>query len=165
MITPLDENPMAIVAKHQKEPPILVGPIATELGLRVYRMSLGPTIAGQLVRDRIKGGQSGFAVYLNSDDAQTRQKFTLAHEIAHFILHRDLIESGLIDDTLYRSELGSVYETQANQLAADILMPIRLVKKYREIIGDDPKALAKKFDVSEQAMKIRLKGLIVRLPQ
>jgi Zn-dependent peptidase ImmA (M78 family) len=70
-----------------------------------------------------------------------------------------LIESGIVDDTMYRSELGSVYETQANQLAADILMPIRLVKKWRQTLPDE-KDLAKKFDVSEQAMKIRLKGMV-----
>jgi predicted transcriptional regulator len=153
-----DEDPLAIVARHQKDPPVMVGPIAKELGLKVYRLPLGPTIAGQLVRDARKGGPSGFAVYLNINDAQTRQKFTLAHEIAHFILHRDLIEDGVIDDTMYRSELGSFYETQANQLAADILMPIRLVKKWYAQIPD-LKELAKKFDVSEQAMKIRLDNL------
>lgn len=70
-----------------------------------------------------------------------------------------MIESGIVDDTMYRSELGSVYETQANQLAADILMPIRLVKKWRQTLPDE-KDLAKKFDVSEQAMKIRLKGMV-----
>jgi Zn-dependent peptidase ImmA (M78 family) len=53
---------------------------------------------------------------------------------------------------------NSVYETQANQLAADILMPIRLVKKWRPMIPN-AKDLPKKFGVSEQAMSIRLKGL------
>jgi hypothetical protein len=153
-----DESPMAVVARHQKEPPIMLGPIARELGIRVRLIPLGKSIAGQIMRDPVNGGSSGFSIWINSDDAQNRQKFTLAHEIAHFILHRDLIESGIVDDTMYRSELGSIYETQANQLAADILMPIRLVKKWRAIIPD-PKQLAKKFDVSEQAMKIRLGGL------
>jgi hypothetical protein len=150
-------SPLAVVAKYQKEPPVMLGPIAKELGLRVYIIPLGP-LAGSLMRDSNKGGSSGFAVYINANDARNRQKFTLAHEIAHFILHRDLINVGINDDTMYRSELGSTYETQANQLAADILMPIRLVKKWRALIPD-PKELAKKFEVSEQAMKIRLSNL------
>jgi predicted transcriptional regulator len=154
-----DESPMAVVVKYQKEPPVMLGPIAKELGIKVSRIPLGRSIAGQIMRDHLRGGRSGFHILINSDDALNRQKFTLAHELAHFILHRDLIESGIVDDTMYRSELGSVYETQANQLAADILMPIRLIKKWRLIVPD-VKELAKKFDVSEQAMAIRLKGMV-----
>src|ERR1700730_14453439 len=127
-----DESPMAVVAKYQKAPPVMLAPIASELGIKVKRIPLGKLIAGQIMRDPVNGGPSGFSILINSDDGLRRQKFTLAHEIAHFILHRDLIESGIVDDTMYRSDLGSVYETQANQLAADILMPIRLIKKYRE---------------------------------
>jgi predicted transcriptional regulator len=156
-----DESPLAIVAKYQKAPPVMLGPIARELGIKVVRLPLGKLIAGQIIRGPKRGGPSGFLININSDDSINRQKFTLAHEIAHFILHRDLIEDGIIDDTMYRSDLGNHYETQANQLAADILMPIRLVKKARETIYD-PRELAKLFDVSEQAMKIRLSGMDLR---
>jgi hypothetical protein len=154
------ENPLAVVARHQKTPPVVLGPIAKELGIRVSMVSLGSLIAGQIMRDPMRGGTSGFSIMINADDPRTRQRFTLAHEIAHFVLHRDLIESGIVDDTMYRSDLDSVYETQANQLAADILMPIRLIKKYREQHpASDWKELAKVFEVSEQAMKIRLSGM------
>ncbi len=153
------DDPMAIVVQHQKSPPISVGDIAQALGLGVVRRSLGKDVSGMIVRDFSQKSSAGFIIYVNSDDHINRQRFTAAHEIAHYILHRDLIEDGVIDDTMYRSkELSSTYETQANQLAADILMPIRLVKKWRETIPD-AKELAKKFGVSEQAMAIRLKGL------
>jgi predicted transcriptional regulator len=155
----INESPMAVVARHQKEPPVRLGPIAKELGIKVSLIPLGKSIAGQTMRDPA-GIPSGFSVLINSDDAKNRQRFTLAHELAHYILHRDLIEGGIVDDTMYRSELGSVYETQANQLAADILMPIRLIKRYRAQRPDsDFRELAKLFDVSEQAMKIRLSGM------
>jgi len=159
------QNPLAIVAQHQKEPPISVGEIAAALGLEVVRRSLGKEVSGMIMRDTTGKARSGFTVYVNTDDNIYRQRFTAAHEIAHYILHRDLIENGVIDDTMYRSkELNSVYETQANQLAADILMPIRLVKKWREKVSDT-KNLAKTFGVSEQAMAIRLKGMDAsRLP-
>ncbi len=151
-------SPLAIVAKHQMAPPVMLGPIANELGLKVNRLSLGKAMAGQITRDPVRGGKSGFVVYINSDDAQKRQRFTLAHEIAHYILHRDLIESGIVDDTMYRSELSSYHETQANQLAADILMPRRLVRAALKTTAD-PRQLAEMFDVSEQAMKIRLSSM------
>lgn len=155
-----NESPMAVVVRHQKEPPIRPSEIARDLGIAIFRISLGPHIAGQLRRDPIKGGPSGFVIYVNSDEHPNRQRFTAAHEIAHFILHRDLIEDGVIDDTMYRSDLPSPYETQANQLAADILMPIRLVKKWRERRPDmGYLELAKVFAVSSEAMKIRLKNM------
>jgi predicted transcriptional regulator len=155
-----NESPMAVVVKHQKAPPVMLGPIVRELGINVRLIPLGKLIAGQIMRDPLHGGTSGFTIWVNSEDSRNRQKFTLAHELAHYILHRDLIENGIVDDTMYRSELSSVYETQANQLAADILMPIRLIKKYREQHPDsDWKELARVFEVSEQAMKIRLSGM------
>ncbi len=147
-------SPLAIVAKHQMAPPVMLGPIANELGLKVNRLSLGKAMAGQITRDPVRGGKSGFVVYINSDYAQKRQRFTLAH----YILHRDLIESGIVDDTMYRSELSSYHETQANQLAADILMPRRLVRAALKTTAD-PRQLAEMFDVSEQAMKIRLSSM------
>ncbi|HEY0522277.1 MAG TPA: ImmA/IrrE family metallo-endopeptidase, partial [Stellaceae bacterium] len=85
--------------------------------------------------------------------------FTLAHEIAHFILHRDLIEDGVSDDTMYRSkELSGYHEVQANRMAADILMPVMLVKRAAEL-QSNPDLLARVFRVSPAAMKIRLDGL------
>jgi Zn-dependent peptidase ImmA (M78 family) len=154
-----DESPLAVVARFQVAPPVSVGDIANALGIRVIRRSLGSEVAGMIMRDPSAGNRSGFVIYINSDDHINRQRFTAAHELAHYILHRDLIENGVVDDTMYRSkELSSTYETQANQLAADILMPIRLVKKWRELLPN-VKDLAKKFGVSEQAMSIRLSGI------
>jgi IrrE N-terminal-like domain len=153
-----DQSPMAIIAQHQANWPVRVSEIARELGIKVKRIPLGSSIAGQFIRDSRRGGPSGFVAFINSDDSVTRQKFTLAHEIAHFVLHRDLIEDRVIDDTMYRSGLSSHLEAQANQLAADIIMPVRLVRKALRDT-DDPKELAKMFQVSKQAMKIRLAGM------
>jgi hypothetical protein len=150
-----DESPMAVVARHQTGWPVMVGPIARDLGINVKRMSLGSAVAGQLRRDRAHGGSSGFVVFLNSDDNEVRQKFTLAHEIAHFVLHRDLIDQGIVDDTMYRSELNDHLEAEANRLAADIIMPVRLVRRAMQA-EQDPKKLADMFGVSERAMRIRL---------
>jgi Zn-dependent peptidase ImmA (M78 family) len=153
-----DKNPMAVVANYQRTPPVDLDSIARDLGIKVYRRAFGQTIAGQLTRDRITGGSSGFSIWLNSQDRPNRQRFTFAHELAHYILHRDLIDTGIVDDTMYRSDLSNFYEVQANRLAADILMPIRLVKALR-IKEPDPVRLAGLFQVSPEAMKIRLNGI------
>ena len=159
------DDPLAIIARYQVVPPVNVEAIAESLGLAVYRQILGDNIAAMILRDRLRGGQSGFAVFINTNDMKVRQRFSLAHEIAHYVLHRDLIENGVTDDTMYRSsELSSHYETQANKFAADILMPIRLIKKsYQANQSYQPNpslsGLASLFQVSKASMKIRLDGL------
>jgi hypothetical protein len=147
-------DPLSIVARYQNSPPVNLDAIARDLGIIVHRVPLGPGISGQLLPDR-NDGSSGFSIYINSSEHPNRQRFTLAHELAHFILHRDLIDSGVVDDTMYRSQLSDVYEVQANRMAADILMPLRLVRAYR---AKKPNvgALADIFRVSSQAMQIRL---------
>lgn len=124
----------------------------------MFLTSLGEGIAGQIKRDSIRGGRSGFAIYINSADHPNRRRFTHAHELAHFILHRDLIESGVTDDTMYQSGLSNYYEVQANKMAADILMPIRLVKIWanRQL---NIKELAETFQVSPEAMRIRIESI------
>ncbi len=152
------DNPLAIVARYQAKPPVDLDAIARDLGINVYKENLGETISGRIIRDPRKGGRSGFAIYVNSTHHTNRQSFTLAHEIAHYVLHRDLIESGVVDDVMYRdSILGSNYESQANRMASDILIPIALVKKYKtENPQLDVDGLAKIFGVSQAAMKIKL---------
>ena len=59
-----------------------------------------------------------------------------------------------VDDTLYRSQLSSRIEAQANNLAADLLMPWHLLVPVVEKKGIPE--LASMFEVSEQAMEIRL---------
>lgn len=50
------------------------------------------------------------------------KRFTIAHEIAHLLLHRPILREGVTDDVLYRSpHLGGTQETEANKMAADIL--------------------------------------------
>ena len=152
------DNPFAIIARHQTSVPIDVELLATDLGLKVYHADLGDDIYGKLTRDASKGGWSKYAVFVNKTNHPNRQRFTLAHEIAHFVLHRDLIEDGIIDDTQYRSTLSSDHETQANKLAADILMPRALVRaEFQRNRAIAP--LAVRFQVSEAAMKIRLESL------
>jgi Zn-dependent peptidase ImmA (M78 family) len=144
----------AIISRHAQRAPVNVEAIARDLGLSVYLDRLPPDVAGKIVRN-----PSGYSVYLNPADPTRRRRFTLAHEIAHYVLHRDLIGDDLIDDGMYRSKLGGRYERQANQLAADILMPPGLVRGYYLGGTNSPVELGNIFDVSADAMRIRLQEL------
>ncbi|WP_244665103.1 ImmA/IrrE family metallo-endopeptidase [Candidatus Symbiopectobacterium sp. 'North America'] len=109
----------------------------------------------------MKEEDGNVVIRVNRHDVKERQRFTLAHEIAHFLLHRDRIGDGITDDILYRSKLSDFMEVQANRLAADILMPGHLIqpklKEFTELRDEEKyKKLADMAEVSTTAIKIRL---------
>lgn len=136
--------------------PIEVVNLAQRLGLRVYNAPWPDTVSGKIQRDSRHGGESGFAIFVNQNHSHVRRRFTIAHEIGHYVLHEAQIGDGIFDDAMYRSGLSNAIEAQANRMAADILMPRSLLDRYVKVNGNDPSVLAGAFDVSEQAMKIRL---------
>ena len=146
-----------LLPEYQRAVPVSVIAICKALKLRVYRIPEWPDeLSGKIQRDAKLGGRSGFAIFVNSDHVKTRQRFTIAHEVAHFVLHRSLIGDGITDDALYRSRLSNTLEAEANRLAADILMPRHLVKEEIERGADSVQELASRFEVSLCAMSIRL---------
>lgn len=146
-----------IIRQHQNSAPVQVVPLAVELGLPVYRDDdLPDDLSGMIVRDAQLAEESGYAIIVNGRHAETRRRFTIAHEIAHFLLHRDLIGDGISDDALYRSGLSNAVEAQANRMAANILMPWHLINEAINAGIKSVPALATKFHVSNSAMSIRL---------
>jgi Zn-dependent peptidase ImmA (M78 family) len=146
-------QPSEIVAQFLDAAPVPVESIAIGLGIRIENAVLGE-ISGKIERD-----DYGYKITINSADPYVRQRFTLAHEIGHYILHRDLIGDGIVDDAMYRSKLDSYLETQANQYAAFVLMPPALFKNFAGELQNNPVDLAKIFNVSRQAAEFRLKNL------
>ena len=146
-----------ILQKYSKQAPIPVVGIANELGIKVYKTEdFDDRISGLIQKDEHYGGESGYAIYTNARHPITRRRFTIAHEIGHFYLHRELIGDGITDDGLYRSRLKGRLESEANQFAANLLMPKELVWKFVERGVDTVEELAKEFNVSKSAVSIRL---------
>jgi Zn-dependent peptidase ImmA (M78 family) len=104
----------------------------------------------------LNGGSSDFSIVVNKTESRARKRFTIAHEIAHFILHRDDITDGLVEDALFRGGLSSKQETQANQLAAEILMPFPLIEQLMAQGNRTIEELAEALEVSKAAISIRL---------
>jgi hypothetical protein len=153
-----EQEARTIIAGFQNNAPVNVTAIAEALGLNVWESDaeLPDGISGKLFRDPISGGSSGFSIIVRESDPYVRKRFTVAHEVGHFVLHRNQIGESLTDDELYRSGLSTRQEAQANRFAADILMPKDLILKTINRLGDDPQVLASEFKVSEAAMRIRL---------
>lgn len=152
---------MAVIQRHQSEWPVQTVPVANDLGIRVYRMGGWPNhIAGMIRKDADEGGTSGFAIYVNAEHPVVRRRFTIAHEIGHFVLHRELIGDGIVENTLLRAEgLSNRVEAQANRFAADLLMPWTLLKQAQDNGIVTIPELAEAFGVSKDAMSIRILGI------
>lgn len=141
-----------IISKHQSKWPVPVVKIARDMGLEVFTVKDWPKeLSGKLTKE-----ENGFVIYINADHSKVRQRFTIAHEIAHFVLHSNLIKDEIIDDALYRSGLTNLVETQANSYATDILMPWDLVNEAIRQNIETIETLAEVFNVSNSAMSIRL---------
>ncbi len=100
--------------------PVPVGRVADELNISVVSITLPTEISGLI--KRLDDGS--YEIQINNTDVAVRQRFTVCHEIAHYLLHRDLIDHvGITDTILYRSRLSNKQEAEANKLGAAILLP------------------------------------------
>ncbi|MGE3067692.1 MAG: ImmA/IrrE family metallo-endopeptidase [Hyphomicrobiaceae bacterium] len=148
------QEKMKRVHQHQKSWPVDVLAVARSLDLAVYETKDWPDdISGQIKKDDSK---PEYVITINGKHSRHRKRFTVAHEIAHYILHQELIGDGIIDDGLYRSRLGGRIEVQANEMAADILMPWELINRAMDLGFNTMEGLADTFDVARSAMAIRL---------
>lgn len=150
------EEALSTIRRHQTTAPVQVIPIAYELGLKVYYVDWQDNMSGRIERNEKLGGDSGYAIFVNKNHPPNRRRFTIAHEIAHFVLHRDQIGDGVYDDAMYRSGLPQRTEFEANRLAADILMPWHLINEATNDGLSTVERLAQKFEVSNSSMSIRL---------
>lgn len=149
--------------------PVDVESIAQNLGLVISPEPFEGDMSGCLVR------RSGArpVIGVNSTHAPTRKRFTIAHEIGHYLLHSgsvylDRESSFRVNLRDSRSSTGEdAIEREANSFAAELLMPKVLVlgDLPGQINIQDPQGmefvhnLARKYEVSPQAMSYRLMNL------
>lgn len=146
-----------------KRPPVPVKRIAQALDLDLQFYSFDKQeFSGILVRE---GKKSILGV--NASHHPNRQRFTIAHEIGHFLLHEgDRVFVDRSYNVSLRSSTSSlgtdVEEIEANTFASLLLIPERFLSKDLEAAEVDLEDrvsiahLAKKYKVSHQAMTLRL---------
>ena len=139
-----------------------------ETDLEIHYMSnLGKHLSGAILYSK---ENEEFAILINNKKPKIRQYFTVAHELGHYYLHKDLTKEkeGLIDKentldssaVLFKDDLApnDEIEREANRFAITLIMPEQLVRNaWRELRNVDK--CAKVFEVSVLAMSIRLEKL------
>lgn len=158
LLASLPEKEKELLVRYRKIIPVDVLGLCGALGIRVKTADDMPEgISGCILK--VKGE---YRIYCNAKEPETRRRFTVAHELAHFFLHKKQLEDeyggDYLENLLLRGGLPSEQETEANKVAADILMPYPAIYKRIEEADDGFSfaQLAQKFGVSSQAMSIRL---------
>lgn len=143
--------------------PVAVDKIAEMYGISVELVDSFPDLESKHPKELISGcfDQKERKIRIAANDYYSRQAFTAAHELGHFILEHNLKEG---KEVLLRTDVLSVgkkhekIETEANWFAASLLMPRFLVFKYWEKTKDI-ETLSKLFGVSRTSMRYRLSDL------
>ena len=150
-----------------RKPPVPVDEIAGKLGISVVYSPSKEDVSAVLFRNHVSA-----SLIVNSSNEQSSQRFAVAHEIGHFLLHKGeiFLDKRLRVNFLDRQSglTAASEEIQANQFAAELLMPRdwmidaadRRFKRRRrtsedELVGE----LAEQFDVSREAVEYRLANL------
>lgn len=155
---------MTIVRSLTGENGANLAAIFQKLDIEYLEMPLPSGISGQIERQEDK-----FRVIVNSNESPQRRRFTAAHELAHFLLHRDMLEDGapLHRDALFGAHkkdnqafpFSPAHEVQANRFAAELLMPSQVMRDRYDPEAGNLAELANKFRVSQAAIRVRLQSL------
>jgi Zn-dependent peptidase ImmA (M78 family) len=160
-------------------PPVDVEQVARSQGYSVvYKYFEEHDLSGTVVRD----AEGSITIGINTLHPHVRQRFSVAHEVGHAMMHlakgEDLIVDPPSRSFFNRDEQASLgedsREIEANQFAAALLMPPHFIAGVgNELLADSSgmtitsliDRLATRFDVSTQAMKFRMVNLGVIEPE
>lgn len=139
--------------------------ICEKLGIEVQETKQFPdNICGIIFKENNK-----YIILVNKFHSIGRKSFTIAHELGHYFLHKELLDTNneLVSYTksngskvpaLARGIDYNKREAQANQFAADILMPEKEFLAKCECC-DSIEEVAGYFAVSTQAASVRANNL------
>ncbi len=141
------------LAEIFSSPSIPVVEVAEQNGVNVVFSDMGKfaeKVAGLLdFKDR--------RIYVNKADPTNRQRFTIAHELGHWMLHRRAFEAHPeaypVLPRFQKVEASNAFEQEANAFASELLVPHHLLKGVRNA---PVSVLASVFDVSRTMMEYRL---------
>ena len=134
-------------------PPVDVNRIADFLGFIVIPFDFPDSVSGLTF---IEGDVKSIGVNMNH--ASARQRFSIAHELGHYLSGHEAY-----DHSKTQVEVGPTFlnphnrqESEANEFAAELLMPEPFLRRDLAHYGLDVPTLAARYEVSEQAMWIQL---------
>lgn len=146
--------------------PVKIGAIIKYYGFKLFEADMPDNESGLIIvsKDNIDKYNAKKIIIVNSNHSNRRNRFTVAHELGHFIMHKN-------EEIFAHRETGEndCEEINANSFASALLMPKKavnnLVKSIKEEFwGEVPEyylisQVADTFNVSEAAAEVRLRKL------
>ncbi|WP_418180752.1 ImmA/IrrE family metallo-endopeptidase [Aliarcobacter lanthieri] len=162
--------------------PVEIDVLAEKLNIKVNYENLGNDISGKISYNPklFDNDTDDVVISINNSENELRQRFSLAHEIAHYIYDIDFSDNRveIKDSNIFlRSEIVNPIEIRANKYAEKLLMPKKLFEEEllkiaknlfpelptnklgTERIYEIVKKLSKNFQVSIPAVIMRLYSL------
>ncbi len=141
--------------------PPSVKELAENLGFDVYLVDLPNEIRGRLIADPFS--ENGYSIEVNRNDSVVVRRWTVLHEIMHFLLHRN-------DDpfapAMHRAGAEHFYDREEQQQERDANLSVEALifgdgalEAAISLFGRDIAALCKHFGVSSRVMEISLAKL------
>jgi len=143
--------------------PLDLDALCAARGITVLRKELNDELSGMALIE----GEQRFVI-VNSKHHQNRQRFTIAHEVAHHVIHEAYLRTNIhVDKAVLRrdglaAEGVEIKEIEANAFAAELLMPRKFMGSFANLDLSDDRAIrivAKEFGVSQAAFTYRLMNL------
>ncbi len=129
--------------------PVPLEIVAGKLGFEAVAFDGRPDVSGAIDHKNRR-------IFVNKNESLVRQRFTLAHEIGHAVLHK------AEDRVDYRRTMATSEdpkEREANRFASELLMPTDLFRKAFKERNGDIFRLASYFAVSTDAAGYKAKNL------
>ena len=138
-----------LAEKLEFKPGDPVEPIIKRLGGRIHYSDDWEYFDNETIKVH---GVNDFDVYISNFTSPQRDRFTIAHELGHYVLHSSFGEKRIRAN---RKHFTGILEWESNWFAAAFLMPS---KEFEEAVAkykDDVSSLAAYFNVSVQAIRVR----------
>ena len=131
----------------------------------VEDMSSAPGLPAESASKQISGllRVDAGEIWVNAHEARQwprRKRYTVAHEIGHWVLHRDGSEIHCRGEDIQPEAMvpwmhGRDIEGEANVFGGVLLMPPRLVRRVYDEVKGDLNEIADRFDMSPSAVNLR----------
>ncbi|CAK1941526.1 HTH-type transcriptional regulator / antitoxin HigA [Vibrio crassostreae] len=150
MSTKTPEDVIAIAKRNEiTTNPLDLSSLCHVLGIGIQFVPLENNISGRLHHDGNR-----WIINVNSLHHQRRQRFTIAHELGHYFLHRNSQEK-YEDATFHRGKQYSLKELEADNFAGALLMPKAEFKDFVRSYSNKIDDIAEHFGTSSVAIKKR----------
>ncbi len=134
--------------------PLDIEDLADNFDITINLESLENDLSGILYKD----DAGKWIIVVNQLHHRNRRRYTIAHELGHYILHKHL-KDRFEDEIFFRGGKPSNEEYQANEFASCILMPEQQFRQFIKGGVNTIEALASEFQVSTIALRRRAKNL------